>query len=705
MSKASKKRACPVVGQAITNAECGENRGSKYACPADCQHSLLASANYSHLLELEEAVDRASMERLKHDSPDVAALTRDIDRAARSHCPHALHALIVWRLFQEKDANGRTTAERWEQAGLPGLKNDGRVLFRAKMRSRVVLIEVRRVIDAEQVEVVDLLESEPRPMVVRDRGLASSAARFSCGLTWCYALPHYHRMTGSATMVQEVGSHDPRVVVEEIVRHLGGSTEEASMRRWLAEHYVRFSDSLMATALERQRMMLAGIDAKFGKVVYELKRPYAECCAMLDAEANVDTDNLEEGERREGFADARIWLENGQAAEGRAQQLLGRILLGQSHWRIKAMGAEKTAELRKRFEQLLGDRVRFQGERLDDLAKSMAEKQPQFDLALVPPRLLENPTSLKLSSSRVRKSNEAATPEEAELAVGREFNLQFLDAQVPALDNLTPRQAAKDPKLRPTLISLMKARVRQCDERNLETGDSEDINWMLRDLGLDEIIFDPPPPGRVSRLFRPGSTGTDEDAHLLTTEELAEETVVQAMDDSLPPVPPLSHRPFTNANVTSAIERIFQMYEEAEDAEKAMRESGCTLIDDVYEVTEGLVEADHFPLLVTPLIHSWFMFVPHGTRGFNLPRTVIRKAILRDAAQMSKALDTRSKAAFDDYLNSGPQPKLAQMMMGELFESSRALPLKLAPSVEKLGVMAAVVRGIIEELDKAHRRR
>jgi hypothetical protein len=39
----------------------------------------------------------------------------------------------------------------------------------------------------------------------------------------------------------------------------------------------------------------------------------------------------------------------------------------------------------------------------------------------------------------------------------------------------------------------MKQRVTRCDLDNLEKGESKDVNWMLRELGLTEILFDPPP--------------------------------------------------------------------------------------------------------------------------------------------------------------------------------------------------------------------
>ena len=53
------------------------------------------------------------------------------------------------------------------------------------------------------------------------------------------------------------------------------------MRRWLAEHFVRFNAALGAVAVERRRLMFASIDAKFGKAVYQLEAPFAGCREWL----------------------------------------------------------------------------------------------------------------------------------------------------------------------------------------------------------------------------------------------------------------------------------------------------------------------------------------------------------------------------------------------------------------------------------------
>lgn len=696
---------CPVVGHEISSAECGEGRGSRFACPADCAFSPLASANYSQLLELEAELDKLSLARLEEDSADRPALAREMQRAMRSKSQHELHASIVWRFLYQTDASGRTCAQRWEQAGFPGLKNDTRVLMRAKMKLRVVLLEVRRVLDSEQVEVVDLIEARPTPFIVRDRGFASSAARFATGLTWAYALPHYQRMFGSAILLPEFSTIEPREILLEIVRHLGGPVEEMPLRRWLAEHFGRFNEAMTAVSLERRRMMFASIDAKFGKAVYELKAPFATCGGALDQDPDVEPDDLNDGERREGFADARVWLVNEddelQAPTPGGELVLGRVLLGQTHWRIEAMGAQRIALLRQRFERRMGERVRFTGERLDDFGKTLAEKDPKPDLSLVPPRLLENPNRIHLSTSRVPHSITPKSPGEMEMDAFTAMDHEFLNHAVPALDGRTPREAARDPALRPTLIQLMKSRVRQCDERNLETGLRHDTNWMLRELGLDELLFDPPPAGRQPRTFVPGGPATEFDEDEDYDDD--DETVALMMDPALPPAPPLPGRPFTDEEVEARLRATIESYELAADATGEMEAEGCTLLDDLDQVTVGLVEDDSFPLLVPLVLQIWRAFVPAGTRGFNVPRAMLREAIVREGTDLTRILKQQSPAAVDRYLNSGTQPVLQRVILGQLMRLAETLPRKSRPSPEKQAILGTVLRAVIEEVDRAQR--
>jgi len=71
--------------------------------------------------------------------------------------------------------------------------------------------------------------------------IAASARtpRFATLLSWAYPLPHFWRLSGTAISMGDVEDFEPVEVVTETVRHLGGPTEVAALRLWLAEHFVR----------------------------------------------------------------------------------------------------------------------------------------------------------------------------------------------------------------------------------------------------------------------------------------------------------------------------------------------------------------------------------------------------------------------------------------------------------------------------------
>ena len=504
MSKLANRRLCPAVQREITSAECGENRGSRYACPANCSFSPLASANYSQLLALEQPLDNQCLQRLDEDADDPIALKLAIRRAMARNLPHELHSLIAWLFLYERDAEGHTCAQRWERDGFPGLKNDARVLLRAKMQLRVGLIEILQVIDAERTEVVDLLGAQPQRLIIMDRGLASAATRFGVALTWLYPLPHYCRIAGAALFMKEIPGFEPREVLEIMVRHLGGPLDEAGIYRWLAKNFVLLEQALEAVGTERRRLTLMSIDVIFGQADYELLAPLSECRDQLEAMTDMVGDVVKDDESSEGFTEAWDWLvgldhpdEFTPGPSSRA--VLGRVLGHHSRWRVEAMSGKKFALLRKKFEARMGTKVRFISERLDDLIHRKAAQEPRADLSLVPPRLLENLEQIQLSTVRTQLDDPTRSPDQLTQEFFTAQDRIFLDDSIPDLDGRTPREAARDPQLRPKLIRLIKSRVRITDQRNLQTGRNDDINWMVRELGLDEIDFAAPPPGRVPR--------------------------------------------------------------------------------------------------------------------------------------------------------------------------------------------------------------
>jgi hypothetical protein len=110
------------------------------------------------------------------------------------------------------------------------------------------------------------------------------------------------------------------------------------------------------------------------------------------------------------------------------------------------------------------------------------------------PVLRGEPEKAVTFESLVEGPTAQATPEEAAAYAMRQAVQRWIDEPVPMLEGMSPRAAAKEPRLRPALLHLVKGEIRMQDQRNLEGGPGEDINWLPRELGLEELDIPAPPP-------------------------------------------------------------------------------------------------------------------------------------------------------------------------------------------------------------------
>ncbi len=162
MSKSKKHlRACPALGRDITSAECGGGRGSAYACPVECPFFPFTPANYEQHGEIESRLISKTYERAaKLMSP--AERERMLDEIEDQEGDEVLanHSRFAWLYHCERDAEGRTFGERWLADRMSGLSNDERVLLAGMNESRPVVFKVERILDAQMVEGVDLLNRQ-----------------------------------------------------------------------------------------------------------------------------------------------------------------------------------------------------------------------------------------------------------------------------------------------------------------------------------------------------------------------------------------------------------------------------------------------------------------------------------------------------------------------------------------------------------------
>ncbi len=704
MGKSNKRRACPAAGREISSAECGESRQSGYACPPECVHNPFAAVNYTRLLEIEDVLDRKLVLRLRGETPDAGPIDRGLREAIASKSGHAQHAFFSWQFFFARDGAGLTCVERWERAGFPGLSNDERVLVRAKGRVQVRLVEIRAVLDEQRVRVADLLTPGEPAFVIVDRSLAARACRCDTLVAWCYPLPHFGRLAGTAISVPAMGKFSPEEIMGELSRHLGMPADEAGAGRWRAEQFVRIDEALTATAHERRRAMLRGIDAQWGVADYGATGPAEAGRKRLEGEAAVAPDEPNDEDRRAGFVEAWVWFDEAAAgtpgsATAGGRVVLGTVLRGDGKWRLQGMGMEKLARLRAAFEARMGARVRFTGERRDDIGEQMALKEPAGDAALVPPRLLEEPEKILLFTSRVDRPPVALSPEQMMAGARGEELRRFPDVALPALDGRTPRAAAGDPKLRPELVRLVKQRMQALDADNLRTGRMDDINGLVRELGLTELDFPPPPPrARFDARGKRDEAGdvSDDDTEWDGGTEWGDEPVAE--DRTRRPAEALPDEPLGFEEAARRLDEALAGFATASERLVEMKANGANIFAAVDALAADHLDEQDFQYFTTFLLRAWFALVPRGRRGPRVREHAMGAALASELAKVK------------DWLKGGPevmnaairegcrQPALMEILTADIFENVNEAPKEIRPSFGSLPVMLAVMKVVINEV-------
>jgi hypothetical protein len=235
------------------------------------------------------------------------------------------------------------------------------------------------------------------------------------------------------------------------------------------------------------------------------------------------------------------------------------------------------------------------------------------------------------------------------------------------------------------LIRLLKTWVRTHDERNLRTGRQDDINWLLREMGAEEILFDPPP----ARPKRPDNTDDQEE---------------EACDDGedLPP-PVLPAEPFSPEEALARIRLVVDEYELAQDALDELEAAGSSFIGDAQCLCEEWIKPEDFQFLVPFLIQARFAFVPRGFREPPLDFDRLAGAFDASLDELMQRADEREPPVLMRLLEGGPQPALVQLLAVSFSQVLSSVPKKERPDAAAETIMILVLKYMTEEMDRTLR--
>jgi hypothetical protein len=478
-AKNKKQRECPAKGGIISPEDCGRGRNSSIACPADCVHNPFHPGNYESQFAVLEARVIENLSR-KLGSDLTPSRLREIAAMIEKDDIFTSHALHVWHVHGE----GRLA--KWKDAGfLRDWKNDDRVMLSCFETIRPALFEFRRVIDEITTEAVDLLSPELPPFRLIDGSTASRVGRFDVMLGWRYTMPGGQRSSGGMIAMPELDMRDPLTAWQELMDHLGAPAAGSDV--WLMEHMPLLAEAFAAVTAARQAKQIALTDLLQFTLGHQFAAAEYESVLMhLGRHPRLFRESPRPGET---FVRAAVLDESCDRDHDFEGQVVGDLRLHPDRLEVMAIGEANAAQVR-RFIASLGQPLGPEECAVNDFSANLPK--PAYDPDLVPPGFLEGLGALEFATRVALREPDAA--EASPLAAGYR---DFAEKPVPALDGMTPRAAAADPRLRPRLVLLMKRHIGSCDRERRTRGVDFDLNPLLEELGLGELVLPPPPLGFV----------------------------------------------------------------------------------------------------------------------------------------------------------------------------------------------------------------
>jgi len=399
-----------------------------------------------------------------------------------------VHAALLRCLSLPLNDGGRSIGDEWAAEDWVGLNNDERVMAQYRIRALPGILEIRRILDDTRVECEDLLDPGRGPFIVFDRSTASHAARFDLFLVWVVHYPHFSRLDGSGVPIQR---NLITSFLEEIRARADTSSKKTSdiaTKRYLAAHFGDAFELVGKLALDMRERMIRSLDVNHCRAWYRIKSSPSAIAAVLEAKPDFQADTGRKPEPDDP-PDSRCfsWLRRGEAKRIERTMpsvfrhkspedgvgSLGNVRLSSDEFLLECFARRKFEFAKKLLKKYFGNDLVFLREEIVDLAQQALERSK--DSADVP-----------------ETTPESTIPPEVEKHLLEQFHRRhyekFVDDRIPMLNGLTPRQAAVLPEMRPILIDLMKLHMQGLEKQSREKGLALDIDWLLKDLGLHELM-------------------------------------------------------------------------------------------------------------------------------------------------------------------------------------------------------------------------
>ncbi len=484
-------RGCPALAGSICPACCGSRRGTKIDCPPECTHFPFGTVAYDLWLKVDDSwqpkalvyvAGRVGKDEFMQTAKDFAPSWAE----GESALVDGGAAALMYHLVIGDDDNTPPLGEVWKREGWPGLNNDERYLAEFRCRSMPAILEVQKILDGTAMECVDLLDPERGRFIVFDRNTASTVARFTRMVVWITHYPHFSRLTGNGVIL-------PSEFVDPFLWEIRERTEEAFqsksdeyVKRYLAEFFGEAYALVDILGDEMREQFTASLDADRCAVFYELLVPREEIESILEEKPDIRIEeDWELGPDEPTDATYYAWLRRGEAkaiekesprrfqngeSEEDAVETLGTIRLSSGELKVETTGRKRFKFAKKLVGRYFQKKLKRAREEITPIAQLLEEADR--------------------SKGALTEPSEEIPPEIEEQLMQEFYTKhykQLLDEPIPMIDNLTPRKAALVPSVRPKLIELVKLHLNRMDNMRREKGYDINIDWIVDELGLDEL--------------------------------------------------------------------------------------------------------------------------------------------------------------------------------------------------------------------------
>ena len=490
MAKADKLRDCPAVGRKITGQECGSNRGTRYDCPPGCPHCPWTAGNYDQLLEIGRKFDGKLLDFYGKTMGASAVMQRLQPHDAKRESEEMECMQRCYLEFYQREVRpGKKLFDLWCESGWSGLRNDEIFLAGFAPQTRAAVFEVRRVLDDLRCECTDVLEGSGAMFTVCDRGLAAAARQYQAFCGWLVPSPFFRRLYGVAFPLS-LSPESARATALRHIEKLGGPLEgNDEITEWLGENFSLFVESVSGESAKQFERIWRNLDAKQCVASYGFSGT-ADDLGLVGREDFDETPPTSDEVNARGAHRCFVWLRAGASRGwekalpealqgggiGPGVPMWGQLRVFPGRVEISAMSSMHFEPMKEMLAEFFGERLEFEKEFVADLAKQVGagERRGHQAESSLPTGLATSPEEADLLRSLIRSNYE-----------------KFLREPVPALDGLTPREAAARPKMRGRLVDLMKGHLRSVDDLGRRHGVTHDIGWVLEELGLDELVSAP----------------------------------------------------------------------------------------------------------------------------------------------------------------------------------------------------------------------